>query len=119
MHIFWFIFLLAFILTICFMLHRGCNPSTIEEFKGCSRRGHHRGNHGGRHGSYNQWQGRNQFIWWNTPLYYANLPYSYDNDPCNCYGKYKSAIDFNIPQDIAAINLVACVQQTLNGEPCI
>lgn len=117
MHLLWLISAIAFAMLIYFIFTGGCNSSLTEGFKGGCRGGSRR-HHGG---GYNRWRGRNQSIWWNTPLYYVNIPYNYDinEDPCNCYGRYKNAIDSGISQETASSNLVGCVDQTLRGGPCI
>jgi hypothetical protein len=56
--------------------------------------------------------------WWYEPAYYVDLPYVIDEDPCNCFGMYKSAIDGGMNKDVAAGKLKNCIQATLNGLDC-
>lgn len=115
MNILWVIILILISVFAWFMITGNCKPKVIEDFKGCG------GRKGGHRRSYNQWRGRNQAIWWNTPLYYNILPYRYgmNEDPCDCYQKYKNAIQLSLSKDLAERNLVECVEQTLRGGPCL
>lgn len=59
--------------------------------------------------------------WWYDPYYYVDLPNEYanvDEDPCDCFDKYKAAIDSKTPKDVASKLLENCVKNTLAGGPC-
>lgn len=61
------------------------------------------------------------YDWYWDPYYYVDLPYGYtdiDRDPCNCFGKYKTAVDGGLSKEAAAGVLENCVRNTLNGGPC-
>ena len=81
-------------------------------------RGRWRGNVGsGWSGGYWPWW----WEWWNDPFYYTDLPYGYDNidqDRCDCFGKYKAAVDGGVTKEVASNILETCVKNTLSGGPC-
>jgi len=100
------------------------------------RGGGGRGGWGGHHGGHRWWRdGHNHggywgsgviqpwwWDWWYDPYYYVSLPSQYgdvDEDPCNCFGKYKAALDAGTMKEVASKILENCVASTLSGGPCL
>lgn len=95
-----------------------------------------RGSMGGRRGGYgHQWRGRWKggwrgrsygdypgswpwwWSWWYDPFYYVDDPrvQSMKDDPCDCFGKYKAAVDAGVTKDDAKKILTSCVDKTIGG----
>jgi hypothetical protein len=73
------------------------------------------GGYGGGYGGWPWW-----WEWWNSPFYYIDDPrlQSVEDDPCDCFGKYKTAMDARVAKEEAKKILMSCVDKTLGGGPC-
>lgn len=143
----WLVCIVGIIIVLVIAYNGRCGSRTIEGLRGgggmrggrgMGMRGggwsHSRGR-GGHHGGHfrrrHRWWGRRGssygywpwwWGWWSNPVYYVDLPYEYtdiDEDPCDCFGKYKEAIDANVSKEDAAKILENCVRNTLEGGPCL
>ncbi len=56
--------------------------------------------------------------WWYSPYYYFPLTQNIDEDPCDCFGKYKNAMDSGVIKTEAQKILTACVEKTVRGGAC-
>lgn len=68
--------------------------------------------YGGDYGAWPWW-----WDYWYDPFYYIDDSrlQNIEDDPCDCFGKYKNAMDSGVVKDEAKKILMSCVDKTLTG----